>query len=353
MNRLLYDLTQKVAAFGLFCYYREIQFHGVQQVPTDRPVMFLANHQNALMDPLVIAAYTSFRTYFLTRSDVFINPLVNRIFRFLRMLPVYRMRDGRDTLERNLEIFENCTRILEEGGRILIFPEANHNIMRRVRPLSKGFTRILFATLDKDEQLDVLLVPVGINYEKADAFPDRVSFYFGQPISSREHYDKTDTQGAVVRLREEVSSALRRQTTHIDPALPYEEAENYLNSLHVDFLDPRTTNEALSQFPEKSQEFHKRRPAFSSFVLRAVFILINAPVIFFWRIFLKPRILEVEFVSTFRFAYVLVAQPSFYALLWWACYVLSNASLATVVLLGHFLFNLLFVKWGRTRTGLR
>ncbi len=351
MNRLLYDLTQKVAAFGLFCYYREIQLHGVTRVPSDKPVMFLANHQNALMDPLVIAAYTSFRTYFLTRSDVFVNPLLNRIFRFLRMLPVYRMRDGRDTLERNQAIFENCTHILKEGGCILLFPEANHNIMRRVRPLSKGFTRILFASLDKDERLDVLLVPVGINYENASQFPDRVAFYFGQPISSRELYTQEDPQGSVMRFREAVSSALKLNTTHIDQELDYEEVEDYLDSVHTDYLDPRATNEAVSRYEKNFPKPGKKRPSLFALILRIAFLLINAPVILVWRFFLKPRILEVEFVSTFRFAYILVAQPIFYLLLFWACTLLGNASLATLLVIGHFLFNLLFVKWGKIRTG--
>ena len=350
MNRILYDLTQKIAAFGLFCYYREIQLHGVRGVPSDKPVMFLANHQNALMDPLVIAAYTSFRTYFLTRSDIFINPLVNRIFSFLRMLPVYRMRDGRDTLERNLVIFENCTQILEEGGRILIFPEANHNIMRRVRPLSKGFIRILFAALDKDDHLYVLLVPVGINYEDASGFPDRVAFYFGQPISSRELYTQTDLQGSIVRFREAVSSALKINTTHIDEELDHDEVQDYLSSLHIDYLDPRATNEAVGQFEKNLPRPGKKDPALLALLLRTFFLMVNAPVILIWRVLLKPRILEVEFVSTIRFAYVLVAQPIFYVLLWWACAHFSNASLATAVVMGHFLFNLLFVRWGQTRT---
>jgi 1-acyl-sn-glycerol-3-phosphate acyltransferase len=319
----------------------------VKQVPVDRPVIFLANHQNALMDPLVIAALTSFRTYFLTRSDIFINPMVNQVFRFLRMLPVYRMRDGRDTLNRNQAIFENCTQLLRQGEYILLFPEANHNIMRRVRPLSKGFTRILFATLDKYEQLDVLLVPVGINYENASGFPDRVAFYFGQPISSREFYNKADPQGSVIKIKEEVSLALKQNTTHIAEGMDYDEVHHYLDCHCVDFLDPHVTNRAIEQYNEDSGVPLKKHPGFFSLILRAFFLLINAPSILIWRAFLKPRIQEAEFVSTFRFAYALVVQPIFYVLLWWVVYRLGNASWATIAVICHFLFNMLYVKWGR------
>ena len=347
MRDLMYLLTQRIAGFGLFCYFREMRLHGVRKVPADKAVMFLANHQNALLDPLVIAAFTPFRAYFLTRSDVFINPLVNQVFSFLRMLPVYRMRDGRDTLGKNEAIFEKCKDILHHGGRILLFPEANHNIMRRVRPLSKGFTRILFATLDTYPEMDVLLVPVGINYERAEAFPDRVAFYFGDPISSRSLYDPEEIPGSVARIRETVSEALKTQTTHIEDDQKYQEIQDYLDSLGVDYLDPAKVNEAIRAYPKASETGVGKRVTFYQKVFGGIFLFLNGPVILFWKAFLKPRIDEVEFVSTYRFAYIILVQPVFYMLLWLICYSLSSALWASLIVAGHFLVNLLYVKLGR------
>lgn len=348
MRTYLYLITQKIARFGLYCYYKEIQLHGMEKVPRNKPVMFLANHQNALLDPLVIAAFTPFRSYFLTRSDVFTNPMFNQIFSFLRMLPIYRMRDGRDTLGKNEEIFRQCTGLLQKGEAILLFPEANHNIMRRVRPLSKGFTRILFAALEQYPEIDVQLVPVGINYNKADAFPDRVSFYFGDPISSRNIYDPYDLKGAVTSFKNSVYEALKQHTTHIDDLDTYTELQQYLDEAAIDYLKPQEANEALYNYlkgkklPSKSQQKKKYK------VFPFLFEIFNWPMLLLWRKLVKPKIIEIEFLSTFRFAYVFLAQPFFYLVLWGLCAVLFGPMTATVIVLVHFLFNLAYVKLGRS-----
>jgi len=346
MKTYLYLITQKIASFGLYCYYKEVQFHGMEKVPINKPVMFLANHQNALLDPLVIAAFTPFHSYFLTRSDVFTNRLFNQIFGFLRMLPIYRLRDGRDTLAKNEEIFKQCRRLLQKGEAILLFPEANHNIMRRVRPLSKGFTRILFATFEQDPEIDVLLVPVGINYKKADAFPDKVAFYFGDPISSRKLYNENDLTGSVAAIKNSVYEALKKHTTHIDDIDAYAELQLYLDDVSIDYLKPQQTNEALYNYLQGEELPRKTHQKNEHKVLTFFFELLNWPMLLLWRKAFKPKITEIEFMSTFRFAYVFFTQPLFYLALWGLSTALFDPIAATAIVLGHFLFNLMYVKFG-------
>ena len=43
------------------------------------------------------------------------------------MLPIYRKRDGVDTIEKNQKTFEDCYDILKNNGHLIIFPEGNHN----------------------------------------------------------------------------------------------------------------------------------------------------------------------------------------------------------------------------------
>ena len=91
------------------------------------------------------------------------------------MIPIYRIRDGRESLKNNQAVFDLCSDLLQQKEAILMFPEANHNLKRRVRPLSKGFTRILFNTLLQAPETDIQIVPVGINYKDAVRFPDQVA----------------------------------------------------------------------------------------------------------------------------------------------------------------------------------
>lgn len=348
MKSPLYFITQKIVCFGLYCYYREVQFHGMEKVPRNKPVIFLANHQNALLDPLVIASFTPFRTFFLTRADVFTNRLFNKVFGFLRMLPIYRMRDGRDTLGKNEAIFNQCTQLLQNREAILLFPEANHNILRRVRPLSKGFTRILFAAFEKDRELDIQIIPVGINYEKADAFPDRVAFYFGDPISARSLYNEHDLLESVAVTKNKVYESLKELTTHIDDVNNYTEQQDYLDKIVTDYLKPQETNKALNNYQKgivlpKNNQLKNRPKGWKFF-----YEVLNWPMLLIWRKLFKPRIIEIEFVSTYRFTFALLAQPVFYLALWWLGAALISPIAATAIVLGHFLFNLAYVKFGRS-----
>ena len=45
----------------------------------------------------------------------------------LYMLPIYRQRDGVDTIKMNQKTFNKCYDILNQNGNIIIFPEGNHH----------------------------------------------------------------------------------------------------------------------------------------------------------------------------------------------------------------------------------
>ena len=157
---------------ALYCYFGRIRTVGLDGIPKKGPLLFLPNHQNALLDALLIAVKCGRKPYFLTRSDVFSNALFRSLFSFFHMMPVYRLRDGRQTLTKNEEIFQRCSQLLCKGEAVVIFPEANHHLDRRVRPLSKGYTRILFQALELCKDLEILILPVGVNYLRAAEHPD-------------------------------------------------------------------------------------------------------------------------------------------------------------------------------------
>ncbi len=60
------------------------------------------------------------------------------------MIPVFRIRDGRNSLQRNKNQFSQVSELLAKGIPVGIFPEANHAKPRKLRTLRKGITRIAF-----------------------------------------------------------------------------------------------------------------------------------------------------------------------------------------------------------------
>lgn len=111
------------------------------------------------------------------------------------------MRDGIKAVSQNKLVFDRCALLLEKGEALVIFPEANHTLNRRVRPLSKGFTRITFRALEKYPDLDIQWVPGGLNYKNAVHFPDEVAFYYGKAIAARNRYRSTDLNTSRVTVK--------------------------------------------------------------------------------------------------------------------------------------------------------
>ena len=159
-------IVKKYIKLGFFFYFKKIRVIGLENIPEGKPVFFLPNHQNALIDPLLISTSINGFASYLTRANVFKKPLIAKLLRFFGLLPIYRMRDGYGSLGRNQAIFDQCMSLFENNDKLLAFPEGNHNMQRRVRKLSKGFTRIVFQALEENPDTKLQLIPIGLNLSK-------------------------------------------------------------------------------------------------------------------------------------------------------------------------------------------
>lgn len=223
------------------------------------------------------------------------------------MLPVYRVRDGWNTISNNNAIFENCSEILSNKEAIVIFPEGSHNLARRVRPLSKGFTRIVFDTLEKYPDLDLHLIPIGLNFVKAENCPDSAAMYFGKSLTVKDFIKDNKNEG-VVKLKEAVHNKIKNLTTHI-PEKNYEEDLQKLNNFNVDFLKPNEVNSCLKSNFKKCKTRPRSKTQFlSKFFQLLLKINLIVPYII-WKFIVQPKIKEIEFVSTFRFAIAITLVP--------------------------------------------
>jgi 1-acyl-sn-glycerol-3-phosphate acyltransferase len=307
--------------------------------------MFLANHQNALLDALLIATHCNRKPYFLTRSDVFNAPVLKWFFEFLQMIPVYRIRDGKDSLKGNKATFERCSNLLQEGEAILLFPEGNHSLKRRVRPLSKGFTRILFLALESNPSLDIGVIPIGVNYAKAAKFPDKTAIFYGREIRVRDFFDKGDLPGSAIRLKEEVYLHLKKLTTHIEEEESYDLVIEKLNGANVDYLNPEKMNQLLEEDTPSASIFNSgTKVSLVQNLFKWVFVALNFPMILLWYYLIKPKVVEPEFLSTTRFMFVLLFYPFFYLLLMAGMLVFVDWQAVLVICMAHIMLNIVLVK---------
>lgn len=228
-------------------------------------------------------------------------------------MPIYRIRDGIKQLSNNQEIFEKCYHILNKGETLMIFPEGSHDKKRTIRPLSKGFTRIISGALEKHKNLEIKVIPVGITYQHTSNFPAKVTVSYGKPISTREIFEANSPAKSINILKGKVSEQLKDLSVHITDDDNYEKTLQKLTDTNIDFTKVSNANEII-----KNNTFSKKKSHKQNYLKPLFYIIILNSIIPFllWKKGSK-KIDEIEFIDTFRFAISLVTFPFFYSLQAW------------------------------------
>ncbi len=217
--KLPYSIVRPFAKIALTTNFRRIYFSNAQVVPKDKPVILAANHPSAFMEPCILAVLLPRPLHFLVRGDFFSKPLFDKILRSLHMLPIFRMKDGGyKKLKNNFSTFDKCYSTLEENKIIMILAEGTTVHEKRLRPLQKGTARLAFGALERYPDLDIKIVPVGVNYTDSDRFRSHAMIEFGQPISVQDYKEdyKKDPNQAIKNLTDLVRADLKKHVVIIE-----------------------------------------------------------------------------------------------------------------------------------------
>ncbi len=208
---MLYSLLKLLFYPAVHGYFRSLSVKGRSAVPESGPVIFVANHNSAFMDPIVLGLHIKQAVYFLARGEAFKSKLSSWIFGNLNMIPVYRPEVTPEKMYKNKEVFERCYEHLEKGKSLMIFPEGFSKTVKKLRPLKTGAARIALGAEDQNDfKLNVKIVPVGINYSDQHTFRSDLFINFG-PILGIEHYKDSyskDEKDSVLRLTKEIEERL-------------------------------------------------------------------------------------------------------------------------------------------------
>ena len=253
-----YALLKPFVNLNFRGYFRKIYIQGKENIPRDVPVIFAPNHQNALMDALGVLYALPGQPVFLARSDIFKNPIIARILIFLKLLPIYRIRDGYGSLQRNDQILEKVGDVLKHKKSLVIFPEGNHSANRRLRPLKKGICRIAFQAEEKGAfNLGLQIVPVGLDYDNFYKFGHTLVVRFGKPISVDpfKALYKQNPSRAYIALKKEIAGRLRQEMIHIDDKA-HHDAINQLREIYRVRMKDHL-NDSLTRRPAQLQADQK------------------------------------------------------------------------------------------------
>lgn len=201
---MLYPLTRPLAKIALSVFFRKLYLSGLENVDLDKPVILAANHPTAFIEPCILACWLPKPLHFMVRGDLFLKPFSNWALRDLNMIPMFRMGDaGVSGVKANYRSVEEAADVLRSHHPVLILAEGSTAHEKRLRPLQKGTARIALGTADQYPDLDIQVVPVGVNYTYADRFRSEAMIHFGKPIPVRDYLEV---------YRENASNGLRDLT---------------------------------------------------------------------------------------------------------------------------------------------
>ena len=128
-------------ALSIFC--KEVHLKNKHLLSTKGSLLIIANHPNSFLDAIIIGAYYKRRVYFLARGDVFQKKHFRILLGFLNMIPVYRLREGREFLHLNEYAFTKSVELISKGEAVLIFIEGICLNKNEIQPFKKGTARIV------------------------------------------------------------------------------------------------------------------------------------------------------------------------------------------------------------------
>lgn len=185
---MLYPITRPLAKIALSVFFRKLHLSGLENIDWEKPVILAANHPTAFIEPCILACWLPKPLHFMVRGDFFLKPLSNWILRDYNMIPFYRMEDaGVAGVKENYKSVEETAAVLRSHHPVLILAEGHTVHEKRLRPLMKGTGRVALGAQEQYPDLDIQLVPVGVNYTYADRFRSEVMIHFGAPIRVRDY----------------------------------------------------------------------------------------------------------------------------------------------------------------------
>jgi glycerol-3-phosphate O-acyltransferase/dihydroxyacetone phosphate acyltransferase len=212
-------------------YFREVERVGVAPAADTRGRVFVANHHNALIDPILVLTDAACEISPIAKSTLWNVPGLRWLLDRAGAVPIVRRKDSPDKAgDANAETFDKIADHVARGGNILIFPEGTSHSEPHLAPLRSGAARMLTAA-EARHGVAPTFQAVALEFDARDDFRSRSLVLWG-PVRAL-----ADVRGAgedrVRAITEQMDADLRELLvegeTHDDRLLVARVAEMLAN----------------------------------------------------------------------------------------------------------------------------
>lgn len=164
-----------------------IKIIGKENIDLKKPTLIVANHTNAVIDPIAIAVNVKRGVFFLARGDAFANNFLKWLLWQYHIIPIYRKEECDDNLEKNQETFGRMFELFDKARPVLIFSEGKCIQEKTIRNFRKGTAHIAVDYANEKQDLNKLRIQtIGLNYHIYNKFQADLIINFGTPFTLQD-----------------------------------------------------------------------------------------------------------------------------------------------------------------------
>ena len=246
--------------------YRRFEVHGKEHIPKDGALIFGVNHSNTLMDALVLLSSNNARKVFIARGDIFKNPIIAKILNFLRILPIFRIRNGVAAVRQNDDSLNKAVDVIHDHVDLYLFPEGTHRTKHSLMRMGKGLFHIAMdASKQFGTESPVYIIPTAIEYGDYFRFRSTAMINFGEAINVTEFLKNTTEENEAVNinlLKDKLHDEISKLFTYIPDDEDYDaiweivkmKNEKRAGGLYKKMLRNRETVANVLRFKEEKPE---------------------------------------------------------------------------------------------------
>jgi len=214
-------------------YFREIERIGAPPGADTQGRVFVSNHHNALIDPILVLTDADCEISPIAKSTLWKIPGLKWLLDGAGAVPLYRRKDdpGKDAAA-NDAIFARIASHLAEGGNILIFPEGTSHSEPQLAPLRSGAARMLIAA-EPGQRTSAPLTyqAVALEFDARDRFRSRCLVLWG-PVRRLAEFSGSGedrVRAITAQMAADLGELLVEGETHDDRMLVARVAEMLAN----------------------------------------------------------------------------------------------------------------------------
>ena len=185
---MVWHIVRYWVTFFIPFFYKRVQVNSIEHLKVKGPVILAMNHPNAFTDAVAFTFIAHpIRTKYLARGDAFKPGLISWILEQIGIVPIFRLQDaGKEGLLKNQSTFRKVNQLLQKNSKLIVFAEGICVQERRIRPLKKGVARMVFGAFEALKEDNLIVLPVGLNYNQPDKFRSNLYYNIGEPINVKD-----------------------------------------------------------------------------------------------------------------------------------------------------------------------